>query len=128
MRVAFHDGVISQFEGYGQLQEFDWEHYRNRYGNIGRLDLILHAEGDTTNRYKLSKQADVLMLFYLFSADELRTLFGQLGYDLPSELIVRTVQYYLARSAHGSTLSRLVHSWVAARFDRTGSWSMFKEA
>lgn len=128
MRVAFHDGVISQFEGYGQLQEFDWEHYRNRYGNIGRLDLILHAEGDTTNRYKLSKQADVLMLFYLFSADELRTLFGQLGYDLPSELIVRTVQYYLSRTSHGSTLSRLAHGWVLARTDRRGSWTLFTQA
>ena len=38
-----------------------------QYGDIHRLDRILEAEGDTTNRYKLSKQADVLMLFYLFS-------------------------------------------------------------
>ncbi len=43
-----------------------------RYGDIQRLDRILEAEGDTPNRYKLSKQADVLMLFYLFSAEELR--------------------------------------------------------
>lgn len=24
LRVPFHDGVISQFEGYGELSEFDW--------------------------------------------------------------------------------------------------------
>jgi alpha,alpha-trehalase len=32
------------------------------------------------NRYKASKQADVLMLFYLFSADELYLIFERLGY------------------------------------------------
>ena len=35
------------------------------------LDRILEAEGDSTNNYKVSKQADVLMLFYLFSAESL---------------------------------------------------------
>jgi trehalose/maltose hydrolase-like predicted phosphorylase len=71
--VPFHDdGIISQFEGYDELEEFDWDGYREKYGDIHRLDRILEAEGDTPNRYKVSKQADVLMLFYLFSADELR--------------------------------------------------------
>lgn len=128
LRVAFHDGVISQFEGYERLAEFDWDRYRRRYGNIGRLDLILQAEGDSTNNYKLSKQADVLMLFYLFSAEELRAIFTRLGYELPKQLIPRTVHYYLSRSSHGSTLSRLVHSWVTARTDRVQSWSLFAEA
>lgn len=129
LRVPFHaDGVISQFEGYEALTEFDWDTYRSRYGNIGRLDLILAAEGDTTNRYKLSKQADVLMLFYLFSAEELRDLFARLGYALPPELIPRTVAYYLARTSHGSTLSRLTHAWVLGRTDRARSWSLFTQA
>jgi trehalose/maltose hydrolase-like predicted phosphorylase len=67
--LPFHsDGVLSQFEGYEALKEFDWATYRRRYDNIMRLDLILEAEGESPNRYKLSKQADVLMLFYLFSA------------------------------------------------------------
>nr|MBA3967125.1 glycoside hydrolase family 65 protein [Nitrospirales bacterium] len=64
MRIVFHDGgIISQFEDYDRLQEFEWETYRARYGDIQRLDRILEAEGDTPNRYKVSKQADVLMLF-----------------------------------------------------------------
>lgn len=128
LRIPFHDGVISQFEGYDALLEFDWDAYRGRYGNIGRLDLILQAEGDSTNRYRLSKQADVLMLFYLFSAEELRALFARLGYELPAEMIPRTVAYYLARTSHGSTLSRLAHGWVLARTDRAPSWTLFIQA
>ena len=129
LRVPFHaDGIISQFEGYEALEEFDWDRYRARYGNIGRLDLILESEGDSPNRYKLSKQADVLMLFYLFSAEELAELFERLGYGLEPDTIPRTVEYYLARTAHGSTLSRIVHSWVLARTDRPRSWSVFRDA
>ena len=46
MTVPFHgDGVISQFEGYDALEEFDWAGYREKYGNIERLDRILEAEG-----------------------------------------------------------------------------------
>ena len=68
MFVPFHhDGIISQFEGYEDLAELDWDAYRAKYGNIQRLDRILHAEGDDPNRYKISKQADVVMLFFLFS-------------------------------------------------------------
>ncbi|MEJ2589516.1 MAG: hypothetical protein P8165_18420, partial [Deltaproteobacteria bacterium] len=48
MRVVFHDdGIISQFEGYDQLEEFDWEGYSEKYGDIQRLDRILEAEDDT---------------------------------------------------------------------------------
>jgi beta-phosphoglucomutase family hydrolase len=129
LRVPFHaDGVISQFDGYEQLEDFDWDRYRSAYHNIGRLDLILESEGDTTNRYKLSKQADVLMLFYLLSNAELVELFERLGYPLSTETVQRTIDYYLARTAHGSTLSRVVDARVLARVDRSRSWSAFREA
>jgi trehalose/maltose hydrolase-like predicted phosphorylase len=63
MFVPFHDGVISQFEGYEELTELDWDAYRERYnGKVQRLDRILRAEGDDPNRYKVSKQADTVML------------------------------------------------------------------
>ena len=123
MFVPFHDGVISQFEGYESLEELDWDAYRDRYGDIGRLDRILEAEGDTPNRYKLSKQADVLMIFYLLSTPELDALFDRLGYPFdPEQDVARNVEYYLSRTAHGSTLSRVVHAWVLARLDRERSW------
>jgi len=127
MRVVFHgDNIISQFEGYDQLMEFDWEGYRQKYGNIQRLDRILEAEGDTPNRYKASKQADVLMLFYLFSAEEMQELFTEMGYDFDPGSIPRNIDYYGQRSSHSSTLSNIVHSWVMARSDRPRSLELFQ--
>lgn len=129
MRLCFHDsGIISQFEGYDKLQEFDWQGYRHKYHDIKRLDRILEAEEDSPNRYKASKQADVLMLFYLLSADELRKIFEQLGYDFEYETIPRNVDYYIKRTSHGSTLSWIVHSWVLVRSDRARSWKIFEDA
>ncbi len=129
LRIPFHgDGIISQFEGYEDLEEFDWDGYRAAYGDIHRLDRILESEGDTPNRYKVSKQADVLMLFYLFSADELRVLFERMGYRLEPDTIPKNVAYYMQRTSHGSTLSFVVHAWVLARSDRARSWHCFREA
>lgn len=129
MRVCFHDdGIISQFDGYQDLEELDWEDYRARYGDIQRLDRILEAENDTPNRYKVSKQADVLMLFYLLDAEELEMILTGLGYEWGGQSIPRNVAYYLTRTSHGSTLSWLVHSWVLARSDRLRSWELFTAA
>jgi trehalose/maltose hydrolase-like predicted phosphorylase len=122
------DGVLLQFRGYEALEEFDWAGYRRRYGDISRLDRILEAEGDSTNRYKLSKQADVLMLFQLLTADELYGLLDRLGYAHDGRTLPRTVAYYLHRTSHGSTLSKVVHSWVLARSDRRQAWDYFLEA
>jgi alpha,alpha-trehalase len=129
MRVIFHgDGIISQFEGYDELEEFDWDGYREKYNDIQRLDRILEAENDSPNRYKASKQADVLMLFFVFSSDELRSIFEKLGYPFESETIPRNIDYYIKRTSHGSTLSRVVHSWVLSRSKRARSWNLFKKA
>jgi len=96
MRLVFHgDGIISQFEGYDQLEEFDWEGYRNKYSDIQRLDRILEAENDTPNRYKVSKQADVLMLFYLFSSERLKVLFEQIDYPFTADTIPKNINYYI---------------------------------
>ena len=129
MFVPFHDGgIISQFEGYGDLKEFDWSGYADRYGDIQRLDRILESEGDSPNRYKLSKLADVLMLFYLLSAEELHALFQRMGYELDGSAIQRNIDYYDQRTSHGSTLSRIVNAWVLARSDRKRSWEFFRQA
>ncbi|ALC16504.1 trehalose 6-phosphate phosphorylase [Desulfuromonas soudanensis] len=129
MRLVFHDdNILSQFEGYDKLEELDWKTYRARHGRVMRLDRILEAEKDTPNRYKCSKQADVLMLFYLFSSDELASIFERLGYPFEYETIPRNIAYYLERTSHGSTLSQVVHSWVLSRSDREGSWQLFTEA
>ncbi|GHE73271.1 family 65 glycosyl hydrolase [Streptomyces longispororuber] len=128
LHVPYHDGVISQFQGYGELAELDWTGYRSRYGDIRRLDRILEAEGDSVNNYQASKQADVLMLGYLFSPAELRGLFARLGYRLDDATWQRTVDHYLARTSHGSTLSSLVHGWILARARRADAWAFVQEA
>jgi alpha,alpha-trehalase len=129
MRVCFQDdNVISQFEGWELLDDLDLEAYQRKYGDIQRLDRILEAEGDTTNRYKVAKQADVTMLFYLLSASELAELLGRLGHHYDDELIPRNIEYYEPRTAHGSTLSRVVHSWIHARGNRHQSWELFLQA
>ncbi|MFG1807749.1 glycoside hydrolase family 65 protein [Streptomyces sp. NPDC049040] len=128
LRVPFHRGFISQFDGYGDLTELDWEGYRARYGDIRRLDRILEAEGDSVNRYQASKQADVLMLGYLFPPAELASLFRRLGYRLDDDRWLATVDHYLARTSHGSTLSGLVHGWVLARSRRADAWTYVREA
>jgi trehalose/maltose hydrolase-like predicted phosphorylase/beta-phosphoglucomutase-like phosphatase (HAD superfamily) len=129
MRVVFHaDGVLTQFEGYEALREFDWTGYRARYGDVQRLDRVLEAEGDSPNNYKLSKQADVLMLLFVFTREELIELLGHLGYNVTEEQLNKTVAYHLARTAHGSTLSGVVSTWVLARSDPKQAWSYLLKA
>ena len=128
MFVPFiEEGIIEQFEGYDKLKEFPWEAYEKKYENIQRLDRILESEGDTAHNYKASKQADVLMLFYLFSRTEIMDIFQKLGYDFSEELIWKNIQYYKKRTTHGSTLSRLVFSWILLKYDKQKSWQNFEE-
>ena len=127
--IPFHDdGIISQFEGYEELTEFDWDGYREKYGNLQRLDRILESEGEDPNAYKVSKQADTLMIFYLFSSDEIGHIFDRLGYAFDPDMILRNIQYYMRRTSHGSTLSWVAHAWVLARADRQRSWQLALKA
>lgn len=122
------EGLILQFEGFEALEELDWATYRSKYGKTFRLDRILEKENDDVNRYRSSKQADVLMLFYLFSSGELVQIFKRLGYAFKPSHIPENIEYYQAIATHGSTLSRVIHSWVYARSDRNRSWSQFSRA
>jgi trehalose/maltose hydrolase-like predicted phosphorylase len=129
MYVPFHpDGIVSQFEGYVDLEELDWERYRAQHPNIQRLDRILKAEGEDPDRFKLAKQADTVLLFFLFSDQELHALFTRLGYDYDPELTRRTIDYYDRRTSHGSTLSLVTHAGVLAGLDPNSSWDRFMAA
>jgi len=126
MFVPFHDdGIISQFEGYENLEELDWDAYRAKYGNIQRLDRILRAEGKDPNLYKVTKQADTVMLFYLFRDEELREIFARLGDTYDAATVSRNVAYYDRRTSHGSTLSFVTHAGVLAAIDPESSWERF---
>jgi trehalose/maltose hydrolase-like predicted phosphorylase len=129
MFVPFHgDGIISQFEGYEDLEELDWERYRREHGNIQRLDRILKAAGDDPDRYKLTKQADAVLLFFLFREDELRELFQRLGYPYSSDMARKNLEYYDQRTSHGSTLSFVAHAGVLANLDLQASWERYMVA
>lgn len=127
--VINKDGIIAQYDGYFDILELDWDMYRQKYGNIYRLDRILKAEGKSPDAYKVAKQADTLMIFYNLNQDEVDELLKKLDYSLPEDYLQKNLQYYLNRTSHGSTLSRVVHSRLAAmtgNFDL--SWTLYQDA
>lgn len=118
------DGVVEQFDGFDRLQPPDPEWLED---GRPRLDWWLDAKGDSCDRYQLTKQADVLMLVYLFSPFELEALFARLGYAMDESAIRRTVEYYMARITHESSLSTVVCAGALARIDPAASWGCFRE-
>jgi len=122
------DGIISQFDGYFDLKELDWKAYKKKYKNIQRMDRILKAEGKSPNDYKVTKQADTLMLPYLFSLSELKEIFKQLGYDFTKDMLRKNYNYYVRRTSHGSTLSKVVHCYLSDIIGETRqSWKWYCE-
>ncbi|CNY92859.1 trehalose-6-phosphate phosphatase OtsB1 [Mycobacterium tuberculosis] len=67
------------------------------------------------------------MLLYLLSSDELIGLLARLGYRFAPTQIPGTVDYYLARTSDGSTLSAVVHAWVLARANRSNAMEYFRQ-
>lgn len=124
MFIPFLDeDIIAQFEGYDKLEEFPWKPDQPR--DLKEVVEALKDHDGSLNEYKISKQADVLTMFYILSADELKQLFNRLGYRFSWRTIEKSVEYYLPRTANLSTLSRVVHAWVLSRLDRVRSWDMW---
>nr|WP_159084381.1 hypothetical protein [Dongshaea marina] len=124
-----NQGIISQYEGYQELKELDWDHYREKYGNIYRMDRLLKAEGKSADDYKVAKQADTLMTFYNLHPQKIDEILGDLNYQLPENYLEKNLEYYLARTSHGSTLSRVVHAQLAQMVrNETLSWDLFLDA
>jgi trehalose/maltose hydrolase-like predicted phosphorylase len=91
-------GVIEQFEGFFQLKEYripEWERFKPP---ITRL-----FEAEEINHRQLIKQADVLMLLFLFPEQFSR------------EVLAANYAYYEPRTDHGSSLSPPIHAALAAR-------------
>jgi len=109
------DGIIHQFEGYMALKELNWDEYRAKYDNIQRIDRILKSEGLSPDEYKVAKQADTLMTFYVLNNEEIKNIFEKLGYEFKKDLFRKNYDYYMQRTSHGSTLSRVVHAYLAER-------------
>ncbi|MDD3311577.1 beta-phosphoglucomutase family hydrolase [Pseudodesulfovibrio sp.] len=129
--ILTDDGVISQFDGYMGLKELDWEGYRKRFYSIGRMDRILKAENDSPDNYKVAKQADTLMAWYVLEPEEVARILGQLGHPVadPLALLKTNYDFYEQRTSHGSTLSKVVHAVISSYVYPSGiSWDWFMEA
>ncbi len=120
------EGIIAQYDGYFDLMELDWDFYRNKYGNIYRMDRLLKAEGKSPDDYKVAKQADMLMTYYNLDRDVVDEIIKGLGYQLPEGYLKKNLNYYLERTSHGSTLSRVVHAKLAGMVgDNKLSWDLY---
>ncbi len=123
------EGILSQYDGYFDLKELDFAAYKAKYGNIYRMDRLLKAEGKSPDEYKVAKQADTLMTFYNLNKEEVDRILERLGYRLPEDYLMQNLNYYLARTSHGSTLSRVVHASLANMTgDRKLSWELYTDA
>lgn len=127
--VINEDGIISQYDGYFDLKELDWDFFRSKYGNVYRMDRLLKAEGKSADDYKVAKQADTLMTFFNLDKQVVDEILAKLGYELPKDYLEKNLDYYLARTSHGSSLSRVVHAQLANIInDEKLSWELYEDA
>ncbi len=92
------DGVIEQFAGFFELGDYALPTEERFKAPIERL-----FDWDKINELKLLKQADVLMLPFLFPE------------AFPREVVAANYRYYEPLTDHGSSLSPPVHAALAAR-------------
>jgi trehalose/maltose hydrolase-like predicted phosphorylase len=105
-------GLFEQFAGYFGLEHIDLAAYADR---TAPMDVVLGRE--RTRQTQVIKQADVVMLLAL-----LPEVFVGGGGET-------NFRYYEARCGHGSSLSRVLHGFVAARLGRPeAALRYFKEA
>ncbi len=118
------NGVLSQFDGFSDLlpPSDEWLH-----DDRPRLDWMLEAEGDQSDRYQLSKQTDVLMLLHLFPSRILLGLVNRLGYRFDEADLRRTAEYHLGHVTHESSLSTVVCAGALTHLDAAASWRYFLE-
>ena len=123
------DGIIGQFSGYFKLPELDFDQYRKQYGDIARIDRILKAEGKTPDAYQVAKQADTLMASFILNQQDVADLIADMGYTLPDNYFEHNLHYYLARTTHGSTLSRIVYAYLERLAGyNSQSWQLYRQA
>ena len=59
----------------------------------------------------------------------IRKILDRLDYRLPEDYLMKNLKYYLARTSHGSTLSRVVHAQLAnLTGDHKLSWELYFDA
>lgn len=101
------DGVIEQFQGFFKLNKVNLKQNELLKAPIDRLFFW-----EQVNSQQLIKQADVLMIPFLFP------------HAFPREIIQANYEYYEPRTDHGSSLSPSIHAAIAARINR---WNDIKK-
>ena len=91
-------GLFEQFTGFNHLEHIDLEKYADR---SVPMDVVLGR--DRTQRSQVVKQADVVALL------------GLLPDEFPGTMAATNFDHYEPRCSHGSSLSRAMHGFVAAR-------------
>lgn len=94
-------GVIEQFRGFHALRDTPLREHERHHAPISRL-----FAWKEINQLKLIKQADVLMIPFLFPE------------SLSKEVLRANYDYYEPITDHGSSLSPCVHAAIAARIGR----------
>jgi trehalose/maltose hydrolase-like predicted phosphorylase len=123
------ESIIAQYDGYFDLNELDFNFYKEKYGNVYRMDRLLKAEGKSPDDYKVAKQADMLMVFYNLNKERVNEILRKLNYQVSEDYVKKNLEYYLQRTSHGSTLSRVVHCYLANLIDDERlSWELFSDA
>ena len=95
-------GLYEQFAGYDKLEQINLSDYA---GRSVPMDLILGR--DRIGRSQIVKQADIVALL------------GLLPGEFPGTTGLANFRYYEPRCSHGSSLSRAMHGFVAARLGLT---------
>ena len=120
-------GIIAQFEGYEKLKEFPGLAETGKI-NHSTMKKLLQENAGYLNDYKISKQADLLMLGYLFTQKELTSLIKNLGYPAKLASLEKIASYYLPRTSNESTLSRVALAWVLSRLSTKSATKILKIA
>ncbi|CAL8481673.1 protein of unknown function (plasmid) [Caballeronia sp. S22] len=118
--------VIEQFEGFDSLRRY--HNPRQATPPYQRTDWVSERNGDTVDAWQIVKQPDVPMLFYLLGQRRVVALLRNAGYKFSEAVARRTIDYYLARITHESTLSKVVCAGAIAPSDKELSLRYFKAA
>jgi beta-phosphoglucomutase family hydrolase len=129
LNIVISQDILAQYDGYFELKELDWDYFKKKYGNVYRMDRLLKAEGKVADEFKVAKQADTLQTFYNLDESDVTEILNNLGYRTQTNYLAKNLEYYLHRTSHGSTLSRVVHAQLANMIDdKKLSWELYLDA
>lgn len=115
------DLLIPQDDSYLNLKEIDLTKYKNQE-KLRTIYLDYNAE--QINELQVTKQADILLLFYLLNQTFLRE-----DINITNSIMKANFQYYESRTLHDSSLSLATHSILANDIGDTElAYSLFRKS